>query len=175
MKDHGTIIGDVCYEYFDEAGRKKHRKIGSLFYYRNHSGGIPSAQFRWDMLPASAWEKNADVYFIANFMPSEKVPEAPYICGSIYVPSDERGDRTQIGHVGTRQRPDNDDTQYYMQLFGVPIRELSKAATKGLRRTVGEMLDQNGCYTTNEIRVMMKIADESGKKHSLYCGIELEG
>jgi hypothetical protein len=131
MKDKGTIIADMCYEYFDEAGRKKHRKIGSLFYYRSHVGDMPSAQFRWDMLPSEAWKKDPAVYFIGNFMPSEKVPEPPYVCGMIYVPSDVRGERTQIGHIGSRQKPNSDETQYYMQLFGVPLRELSKAVTKG--------------------------------------------
>ncbi len=176
MKDKGTIIADMCYEYFDEAGRKKHRKIGSLLYYRSHVGDEPTAQFRWDLLPSTAWAKNPDTYFIGNFMPSEKVPEPPYVCGMVYVPSDVRGERVQVGHIGSRQRADGDETQYYMQLFGVPLRELSKAVTKGYRARILEVFDgvSESICDAKQLNEILTEAESVEKKHSLYCGIELE-
>jgi len=170
--NRGTIIADICHEYFDEAGTKRHRKIGALFYYRNHDGGIPSAQFRWDLLPAKLWQSNPDAYFIGNFMQSEKVPDPPYVCGQIYAPSDIRGERTIIGHIGTRQRQTNDDTQYYLQLFGVPLRELTKAVTKKLAAEIVEW--HKKAHDTECFFVMVKELLEKKKEHSLYCGIELE-
>jgi hypothetical protein len=174
--EHGTKIADICYEYFED-GQKKHRTIGSLFYFRNHSGGCPSAQLRLDMIPSVAWQQNPDVYFIGNFIPSEKLPEAPYVCGNIYAPSDKRGDRTYIGHIASRETPDGTKTQFYLQLFGVPLREIKKGLHKAYMDSISQAFDElthyddaTSEYISNEVeRILGK------KKHSLYLGIELEG
>jgi len=171
--EHGTKIADLCYEYFEHK-EKRHRTIGSLFYFRNHSGGCPSAQLRLDLIPSVAWKMNPEVYFIGNFVPSEKIPDAPDICGNIYVPSDKRGERTYLGHIGTRETPDGEKTQYYLQLFGVPLREIKKGLHKMYADAIVEVSERFNNKSPHEFLERINgIIDN--KKHSLYLSIELEG
>ena len=174
--EHGTKVANICYEYFEQ-GEKKHRTIGGLFYFRNHSGGCPSAQLRLDVVPAIAWKENPECYFIGNFIESEKIPEAPYICGKIYAPSDERGKRTYIGHIATRETNDGKRVQFYMQLFGLPMREINKGIKKAFVGEVMEIIDDldDVMWSHASLKQMLHHALTKNKKHSLYLGIEIEG
>jgi len=146
--NQGTVIANVGYEVPQSS---EYRKIGALYYYRNHKGGTPDAQLRLDVMPSVAWENNPECWFVGNFIPTEKIPDAPYICGRLFVPSDKRGDRTYIGQVISDESEDGSKQQYRMKLFGIPLREISK----GIKARLKE--------------------DSSTKHNSVYIGIELDG
>lgn len=173
--DKGTVVADMCYEYF-EGNQKKHRKIGSLVYFRNHSGGCPSAQLRLDLVPSVAWKSNPECWFIGNFIESEKIPEAPYVCGNIYVPSDVRGDRTQLGYIITDEKDDGSATQYRFKLFGVPLREIKKGIHKAYLSAIQQVLNEPAPDTDMEFQFVDRVASiMDGKKHSLFLSVEMEG
>jgi hypothetical protein len=108
-KQNGTTIADLCYKDGDD-----YRNVGSLIYFRTDEADV-----RLDIIPIGLW-KQGEEWLIGNFMPSEKIPDAPYIDGDITAPSDKRGERIKVGHIHTR---DNEigDAQYYMTLFGIPV------------------------------------------------------
>lgn len=176
--EHGSVIGSVCYEKILPSGEKEHVRIGKLIYFRAHKeGGVPSCQFRFDMVPGVAWKKDPDTFFIANFIPSEKVPDAPYLCGKIYVTTNERGDHVEIGHINTRQREHNGDTQYYLQLAGVPIGEVLRQQRRAMLKAV-EL-----AYTTAALgderqsgEVFMGNLNNlfDAKAKSVFCKIEVD-
>lgn len=115
---HGSIIGFCCYEKPEDVAPEdqKHRRVGALVYYRSHQ-----AQLRLDLIPSAAWAAGIE-WFIANFIPSEKVPEPPFIDGDLFATTEVRGDPVFCGHVHTRQK-DSGETQYYARLIGIPVRE----------------------------------------------------
>jgi hypothetical protein len=169
----GTVVADMCYEYFEQ-GQKMHRKFGSLIYMRNHKGGEPSAQLRMDFLPSAAWGENPNVYMIGNFIPSEKIPAAPFVCGQIYVPSDKRGERTYIGHIATRETPDGSSVQFYMQWYGVPLRSIVKGIKKMVAESVIDVLYEDDAYTAVELKEIIDEILIKKTKHALFLGIEME-
>jgi len=119
---HGTVIGSVCYEAPGEISPEdfKHRRIGKIIYYRSHE-----AQLRLDLIPAAAWAAGIE-WFIANFEPSDKVPEAPFLDGDLVAPTEERGNPVVVGHLHTREREPDGAIQYYVRIFGIPVREWIK-------------------------------------------------
>ena len=134
-KGNGTTIADLCY-----MEGERYRNIGSLIYFRTHA-----AEIKLDLIPMSAWTAGKD-WFIGNFMPSDKVPDAPYVEGDIMATTDERGNPIKVGHVHTRDDEDG-NAQYYLTLFGIPIGVWRKA---------------------------IKESDEGGGRRSLFLGIKLE-
>ena len=106
---NGTTIAQLCYE--DKGG---YRNIGSLIYFRTHE-----AEVKLDIIPMRAWATGEE-YFIGNFVPSEKVPEPPFIDGDIMATTDERGKPVQVGHMHTRDDAVG-NTQYFFTLFGIPV------------------------------------------------------
>lgn len=119
---HGSVIGSFCYESPKDVSPEyhKHRRIGKLIWYRSEE-----AQVRLDLIPGAAWAAGIE-YFIANFEPSERVPEAPYIDGDITAITEDRGDFVTVGHIHTRERESDGAVQYYAKLFGIPVREWIK-------------------------------------------------
>jgi hypothetical protein len=111
----------MCWEDKENADPEehKHRRIGKLIYYRTHE-----AQLRLDLIPAKAWASSSG-WFIGNFIESEDVPEPPYIDGDLIATTEDRGDYVVAGHIHTRERDDG-AVQYYMKLFGIPVREWIK-------------------------------------------------
>lgn len=118
---HGTLIANVCYERKEDVNPDDypHRRIGAIIYYRSHE-----AQLRLDLIPAGAWADGVE-YFIANFIPSEKVPEPPLIEGDLFATTEVRGDHVFCGHIHTRQK-DSGETQYYAKINGLPIYQWKK-------------------------------------------------
>lgn len=127
-EQHGTVIASLCYETPGDISPEdyKHRRIGKLIWYRSHGEDKdPSAQIRLDLIPASAWAAGIK-YFIGNFEESEKVPFPEMIDGDIMAVTEERGDNVVIGHIHTRERETDGAVQYYMELFGIPVRDWIK-------------------------------------------------
>ena len=127
-EQHGSVIASFCYETPGEVSPEdyRHRRIGKLVYYRSHSPDKdPSAQIRLDLIPAAAWAAGIE-YFIGNFEPSEKVPDAPFIDGDITAATEDRGDHVVVGHIHTRERESDGAVQFYMRIFGIPVREWIK-------------------------------------------------
>lgn len=116
--NHGSIIGFLCYEKPEDVNPddQRHRRIGAIVYYRSHE-----AQVRLDLIPCGAWADGVE-WFISNFIPSEKVPDAPLIEGDLFATTEVRGDHVFCGHIHTRQK-DSGDTQYFCKLLGIPVRE----------------------------------------------------
>lgn len=175
--EHGTVIASICFEKIMASGEKKHIPIGKLIYFRAHKeNSEPSAQFRWDLCPATAWTSNPDTWFIGNFESSEKIPDAPYLDGDIFVTSDVLKDHVVIGHIKTRQRDHNDDTQYYMQLHGIPMGAVIKQHRHAFLRVVEMWLSIEGKFSTeNSTATMMENLKKlfAAKRKSLYCNIEM--
>ena len=125
---HGSSIGSFCYESQEENPDWKHKRIGKLIYYRSEE-----AQVRLDLIPSAAWAAGIDL-FIANFVPCEKVPEPPYICGDVFAVTEDRGDPVCVGHVQTLQNHESkkvgeyedEATTYHLKLIGIPVREWIK-------------------------------------------------
>lgn len=174
---HGTVIGCVAYETITTAGDKEYVRIGKLIYFRNHKGGVPSAQFRWDVVPAVAWKRDPDVYFIANFIPSEKIPEPPYLCGKMFVTTNTRGEHVEIGHINTRQRDTNEETQYYMQLKGLPVGVMRQQMVKAFEKAAHEVIMEHIKNETveNGTQILADI-DQcfDHKAKSIFCTIEMD-
>lgn len=133
MSEHGSVIAYLCYENEGESADadSKFRRIGALVYYRSHhEDKPPSLKLRLDLIPASAWKRGIE-YFIGNFIPSEKVPEPPFVDGDLFATSEERGKPVICGHLMTKQNEsskkvgeyEDDATQYVVRLFGIPVRE----------------------------------------------------
>ena len=106
---NGSVVANMCYKEGE-----RYRRIGSLVYFRTHK-----AELILEIIPMKAWVRG-DEYFIGNFIPSEKVPEPPYLEGDIMASTDARGKPIQIGHLHTRDNAVG-DTQYFMTLIGIPI------------------------------------------------------
>jgi len=117
-EQHGTIIASLCYEKETEVA--KHQRIGKLIYYRSHE-----CQVRLDLIPVSAWKGEAE-WFIGNFIPTEKVPDPPYIDGDLLAATEDRGDPVFCGHIHTRQKDHSDETQYFLTLSGIPTNQWRK-------------------------------------------------
>src|SRR6056297_1270687 len=103
-EQHGTIIASICYELEESTELSRHKRIGKLIYYRNHA-----AQVRLDLIPLAAWESGVE-WFIGNFVPTEKVPEPPFIDGDLVAATEDRGDPVFCGHIHTRQKEHSDET-----------------------------------------------------------------
>lgn len=175
--EHGSIIARMCYETFSPSGEKEHVTIGKLIYFRNHKGGCPTCQFRWDVVPGVAWKKDPDVYFIGNFTESEKVSEPPYLCGKMFVTTNQKGDHVEVGHINTRQRDHNGETQYYMQLFGVPMGELVRQQRKAMRFAIETALrtdeiNEEGSSIDTILSNIDNLFDARAK--SLFVTIEMD-
>lgn len=172
---NGHLIASLCYEYI-EGGQKRYKSFGSLWYYRNHSGGTPSAQIRLDLIPSKAWSNNPDTWFIGNFKESEEIKDPPYVEGQIFVPSDVRGDRLEIGHIGTRETADGESTQYYLQFFGVPLRAITLAIKASLRKAMDKAFDECEGDLVSRLEFYEKFDQLiSKKKHSIYLPVDLDG
>jgi hypothetical protein len=129
---HGTVIARICYpldspqERIGKDGEPytiSHEPIGLLIFYRTGE-----FQFRLDVIPVSAWTKGIE-WFIGNFIPSEKVPEAPYVDGDLIAATDKRGEPCTIGYVQGRQ-DELGRAQYYMKFYGLPVSGLKSACSK---------------------------------------------
>ncbi len=114
-KKSGTIIASVCYEMEEPTELARHKRIGKIIYFRNHA-----AQVRLDAIPIKAWVSGVE-YFVANFAPTEKVPDPPYIDGDLVAATEDRGDPVFCGHIHTRQKDHSDETQYYLTLVSLPV------------------------------------------------------
>jgi hypothetical protein len=112
---HGTPIASIAYELEQPTEVACHKRIGKLIYYRNHA-----AQVRLDLIPLAAWESGVE-WFIGNFVPTEKVPEPPFIDGDLVAATEDRGDPVFCGHIHTRQKEHSDETQYFLKLVGLPV------------------------------------------------------
>lgn len=179
--EHGTEIARICYEKILPSGDKKYVPIGRLIYFRAHKeGAAPSCQFRWDVVPSSAWMKNPETWFIGNFIPSEKVPEAPSLDGDIYVTSDVLNDHVVIGHIKSRERDgeENPDyaVQYYMQLYGLPVGAYKKQLVRSFMKAVELWVTtERAMEEPNSTKTMMRNLEElfKAKSKSVYCSIEM--
>lgn len=116
-EQHGTVIGSLCYELEEPTELAKHKRVGKIVYYRSHE-----CQIRLDLIPVSAWVAGVE-WFVANFVPTEKVPEPPYIDGDLVAATEDRGDPVFCGHIHTRQKDHSDETQYFLQLSGIPVKQ----------------------------------------------------
>lgn len=106
---NGQSICDLCYK-----DGESHRNVGSVIFFRTDEADV-----RLDILPLKLWSKGEE-NLIGNFIPSEKVPDAPFIEGDVTAPSDERGKRIKVGHIHTDERPSG-EAYYWMTLFGIPV------------------------------------------------------
>ena len=129
---HGTVIARLCYPLDSEQTRigkdgepytVTHEPIGLLIFYRTGE-----FQVRLDMIPVSAWKREIE-WFIGNFIPSEKVPEPPFVEGDLIAATDSRGDQVVIGYLQCRQ-DEIGRTQYYMKFYGLPVSGLKSACSK---------------------------------------------
>jgi len=124
---HGTPICSICYENPEDVapGDYLHRRIGKIIYYRSDE-----AQVRLDLIPARAWAAGINL-FVGNFVPTEKVPEPPFIDGDIMATTVDRGDNIVVGHIHTVQNHNSkkvgeyadEPTQYQVILNGIPVRD----------------------------------------------------
>jgi hypothetical protein len=130
---HGTVIARLAYELDGpvsmvgkdgEPYTASHKTIGLLIFYRTGE-----AQVRLDMIPLSAWI-GGDEWFIGNFIPSEKVPEAPFVDGDLVASTDTRGEPVTVGHIHARQN-EFGMSQYYMRLYGIPVSGWRRAIQAG--------------------------------------------
>lgn len=129
---HGSIVARLCFELDAPIMQRnkdgseylsKHSTIGLLIYYRTGE-----AQVRLDTIPISAFRDGVE-YFIGNFMPSEKVPEPPFIEGNLVSPTDTRGEPVTCGYILSKQ-DENGRTQYAMRLYSIPVGQWKKAISQ---------------------------------------------
>ena len=164
-----TPIADIAYKH-PSGG---YRKFGVLFYSRaTKKNTKPSAKLRLDFIPAVAWKQDPDTWYIGNFHPCHKHPTAPFVDGDLYVPSDIKGERTKIGHIHTRERDDGSGTQYYLQLFGVPLRPIVKGIRRSYTQAIESILSSGKFELVKFVTQVGEILNN--KKSSLFIEIELE-
>lgn len=133
--EHGSVIAYLCYEKKVKSDEDtKYFRVGSLLYYRSHKDHVsPTVQIRMALIPDEALLREFE-YFIGNFIPSEKVPEPPYIDGDLFATTEERGMPVICGHIHTRQNLnskklgvyEDEPTQYYLKLRGIPVYQWGK-------------------------------------------------
>jgi DNA repair exonuclease SbcCD nuclease subunit len=133
--EHGSVIAYLCYEKKVKSDEDtKYFRVGSLLYYRSHKDHVsPTVQVRIDFIPDEALQFEFE-FFIGNFIPSEKVPEPPFIDGDLFATTEERGMPVICGHIHTRQNAsskklgnyEDEPTQYYFKLRGLPVYQWKK-------------------------------------------------
>lgn len=120
---HGTVIGRLCFELdaptvmvgrSGEEFTATHQTIGLLIYYRTGE-----AQVRLDGIAVSALSHGTE-WFIANFIPSEKVPEPPFVEGNLVASTETRGEPLLCGYITSRQN-EHGKAQYAMRLYSLPV------------------------------------------------------
>lgn len=130
-EQHGSVIAYLAYATKKNAADadEVYHRIGCLIYYRSHKDDAPpSAQIRLDLIPASAWAEG-NFKLIGRFMPTEKVPEPPYIDGDLFAATEQRGLPVICGHIHTDQNEnskkageyESDATIYFGTLSGLPV------------------------------------------------------
>jgi hypothetical protein len=97
---NGTFVADIAYEV--EPYRKKYHRIGAILYFRSHECKIKLIDF-----------PPTDRYIIGKFKPSEKVPEAPYLEGDVFIKDAAEVDR-KVGHIHSEQN-EVGDTMYWLK------------------------------------------------------------
>lgn len=143
-EQHGSVIAYIAYAKKEcaDADETYHR-IGALIYYRSHHDDKPPhAQFRLDGIPAKAF--NEGKMLIGNFIPSEKVPEPPYIDGDLFAATEERGKPIICGHIHTVQSGgskklgeyEDDATQYQIVLNVLPVYQWKKVIGSEEKRSI---------------------------------------
>ena len=164
----GTIVGNLAYKDIDGT----YIRCGAVIYYRDHNGFSPSARVRLDMVPIGALARNPNDWLVATFNPSDKIPEAPYIHGELFVPSDIRGDRTYAGKIITEEKEDGSSTHYRVTLDGVPLREYAKMIRQSLIATVESVVDENIQHGAERVKEAVRTEFKKAKK-SLYLGVKM--